>query len=183
MKEAGIPSDRIVILGQSLGTGVTSAIASHYVEASPQVEFSGIVLVAGFSDMPTLMETYAIGGYVSLLSPFKHYPTLQQWLGKQMHDTWDSTSRLANLAKKSEKLRLTIIHAENDWDIPWKHADALFYSAVNGTSEKGLTVEEINASKTKEDLDSSGYRYTWKDNRRTIREQILKHGGESTANP
>ena len=180
MKEADIPSNRIVITGQSLGTGVVSAAANHYIEATPKVEFSGIILTAGFSDMPTLMATYAIGGYISLLSPFKYYPILQQWLGRQMHDTWDSASRLTNLVKKSENLRLTIMHAENDWDIPWRHADALFYSAINGTSDKGLTVEEVDVVRTKEDLDSSGYIYTWEDDRRYIREQILKYGGELT---
>src|SRR4051794_2247033 len=57
---ANIPPSRIVLLGHSLGTAVTIAAAEHFVSAksSGKKEFAGIVLVAGFSDLPTLLTTY-----------------------------------------------------------------------------------------------------------------------------
>jgi abhydrolase domain-containing protein 12 len=44
---AKVPADRIVIVGQSLGTGVTAGVVEHF--AKDHVDFAGVVLVAGFT--------------------------------------------------------------------------------------------------------------------------------------
>src|SRR5450432_3228830 len=43
---AKVPPQRIIIVGQSLGTGVTSAVVEHFAKAG--TEFAGVVLVAAF---------------------------------------------------------------------------------------------------------------------------------------
>ncbi|KAJ8603884.1 hypothetical protein MRB53_042019 [Persea americana] len=82
---AGIPSSRIVIFGQSLGTAIAVSLAHHMAKQSPPVHFSGIVLVAPFADVALLTATYKIGGTLPLLSPIARFPQLHVDI-KQMAD-------------------------------------------------------------------------------------------------
>lgn len=52
---AGIPSSRILLFGQSLGTAVTLGVAEHFASQEPSVVFAGTILVAPFVDVATLM--------------------------------------------------------------------------------------------------------------------------------
>jgi abhydrolase domain-containing protein 12 len=47
LEVAKVPADRIVIVGQSLGTGVAAGVVEHF--AKEHVDFAGVVLVAGFT--------------------------------------------------------------------------------------------------------------------------------------
>lgn len=181
---AGIPPKRIILFGQSLGTAVATAVAEHYVLQS-QIEFAGIVLVAAFSDIPTLMTTYAIGGIIPILSPLRPYPALRKFFANHIQEIWDSAARLNNLAQRSQGLNLRLIHARNDFDIPWSHSTALFYAAANGTSEGGMTKKQIDDAKTTEELGQGAWAWHWKagnahvEGIKTIRLDIVQHGGES----
>lgn len=129
MHVAGISPDRIVLLGQSLGTAVASGVAEHYVEKG--VEFAGIVLVAGFSDLPTMLTEYRIAGLVPILSPFRASPLLWRLFQRFMVDKWQSSARLTNIVRHTKnRLRLCILHAKNDRDIPWTEDNKLFKAAV-----------------------------------------------------
>lgn len=112
---AKIPPERIVILGQSLGTAVSSAVALHYAdpmnhygltpidsaemhaagkfEAKPTI-FAGIVLAAPFNSVPTLLSTYRIGGLLPILLPLRPFPWLSNLLTSQMVDQWLTAERL-----------------------------------------------------------------------------------------
>ncbi len=176
---ANIPPERIVLLGQSLGTAVATAVAEHFVMRSPQIEFAGVVLAAPFSDIPTLMLTYSAGGIVPILSPLRGYPRLQKWFLEYVRDTWNTSMRLANFVKRSQSVHLTLIHSRNDYDIPWKHSDALFYVAANATTEVGMTEKEVNKVKTTLDLGEAGWVNTWNaGGYKKIRQEILFHGGK-----
>jgi len=175
---AKVPPERIILLGQSLGTAVTTAVAEQFVLRSPSVEFAGVVLAAAFSDIPTLMLTYSAGGIVPILSPLRPYPRLQKWFIGWIRDTWNTKARLANFVKQSRKVRLELIHARNDFDIPWKHSDALFYAAANATTELGMTEKEVNSAKTRVDLGEAGWVNTWNaGGDKKIRQEIVLHGG------
>lgn len=175
---AKVPPERIILLGQSLGTAVTTAVAEHFVLRSPPVEFAGVVLAAAFSDIPTLMLTYSAGGIVPILSPLRPYPRLQKWFIGWIRDTWDTKTRLANFVKRSRKVRLELVHARNDFDIPWKHSDALFYAAANATTEVGMTEKEVNSVKTTIDLGEAGWVNAWNaGGNKKIRQEIVLHGG------
>jgi abhydrolase domain-containing protein 12 len=186
---AGIPPNRIVLLGQSLGTAVATAVADHFI-TEENLEFKGIVLVAGFSDMPTLLENYAIGGFIPILSPLRPYPMVQKWFGKHIQETWYTITRLDNLVRKSKNINLRLIHAKDDYEIPWTHSNLLFNAAANATSDRGLNLEQIDAVKIREDLGGSGYTNTWTASEenceywencgtKSIRQDIVFHGGES----
>ena len=122
MNVANIPPSRIVLLGQSLGTAVTTAVALHFASGpatpisnmfpsssplpadladrpSSAVDFAGIVLVAPFTNLPHLVLSYRIKGILPILSPLRPYPYLQNLLSHYIVDKWDSTARLAELVR------------------------------------------------------------------------------------
>ena len=188
---ASIPPERIVLLGQSLGTAVAVAVAEYFV-THEHMEFNGLALVAGFSDMPTLLESYSIGGFLPVLSPLRPYPKLQRWFSKRIQETWSTSTRLANLIRSSKNINLRLIHAKDDYEIPPTHSDKLFHAAVNATSDRGLTLEQINALKIHQDFGDSGYSNNWmaeeEDCRdwvncgtKSIRQEIVLHGGKLNA--
>ena len=184
MKDAHIPANRIVIFGQSLGTAVATAVAEHFV-LKLQIEFAGIVLVAGFSDIPTLMTTYAAGGIVPILSPLRPYPALQKFFARHIQETWFSATRLSNFVRRSRNLDLRLIHARTDYDIPWAHSTALFYAAANGTCEGNISSKQIDDAKTIEKIGDDSWSWHWKagnardEGIKKIKLEILQHGGES----
>lgn len=183
LEVAHIPSERIILLGQSLGTAVTTAVAEHFVLES-QTEFAGVILVAGFSDIPTLMLTYSAGGIVPLLSALRPYPPLQRFFARRIEDTWQTAVRLGNFVRYSENVNLILIHATNDYDIPWKHSDALFYAAANATSKVGMTMRQIDGVKDTVNLGNGGWVNSWNaggqghNRHKRIRQEIVMHGGE-----
>ncbi|PHH81954.1 hypothetical protein CDD82_7441 [Ophiocordyceps australis] len=127
---AGISPTRIVLLGHSLGTAVVSGVAEKY--ALQNVEFAGIILVAGFSDLASMLSGYRMGGLLPILGPFAAWPGAVKVLRPFVVDSWNSADRLANIVRHTKKrLRLTLIHAANDADIPWTQDNKLFQAAVN----------------------------------------------------
>ena len=181
MEVARIPSDRIVIVGQSLGSAIATAVAEHFA-LEGAVEFRCLILCAAFSDVPTLMSTYTIGGLIPILSPLRPYPFLSRFYAKRIQETWFTFARLANLVRKSKNVNIHIIHATNDYDIPWSHSDTLFYAGANATSADGLTFKQMDAVKMKVDLGESGWTNLWKTGqedggRKMIRQDVVKYGG------
>ena len=181
MEVARIPPERIVIVGQSLGSAVATAVAEHFA-VYDAVEFKCLILCAAFSDVPTLMSTYAIAGFIPILSPLRPYPFLSQFFARHIQETWLTFERLANLVRISRNVNVHLIHAKNDYDIPWSHSDTLFHAAANATSAKGLTFKQIEAVKMKNDFGESGRTNIWKTvqedgGRKYIRQDIVKYGG------
>ena len=180
---AHIPPERIVIVGQSLGSAVATAVAEHFAVENA-VEFKSLILCAAFSDIPTLMSTYTIGGLIPVLSPLKPYPFLSQFYSKRIQETWFTFERLASLVRKSKNVNVQLIHATNDYDIPWSHSDTLFHAAANATSVEGLTSKQIDAVKMHVDLGDSGWTNHWitvqqDGGKKIIRQDIVRQGGTS----
>lgn len=183
MEVAHIPPERIVIIGQSLGTAVATAITERFV-LEDAMEFKCLILCAAFSDVPTLMSTYTAGGLIPILSPLRPYPVLSEFYAKRIQETWFTSKRLANLVRKSRNVNVHLIHATNDYDIPWSHSNVLFHVAANATSVEGLTAKQIDSVKMNMDFGESGWTNTWKSvhkdgGRKIVRQDIVKHGGNS----
>lgn len=85
----GARPDSIVLVGQSLGTGVTAKVAHQLskdgtissfgqrtiVDVSHiGVEPRGVVLIAGFTSVAKLLETYNMAGFLPLLQPLQLIP-------------------------------------------------------------------------------------------------------------
>ncbi|CRG88042.1 hypothetical protein PISL3812_05067 [Talaromyces islandicus] len=149
-----IPPSRIVITGLSLGTAVTSAVAERFAFGAPESAviqpalkdpepFAGIILLASFSNLRSLIDSYSFFGLTPpMLSPLIGYPYVQQWVLSKIVDTWKSSSRLARLTglesqntesdvRHAEKgVDITIIHARNDAEIPWREGFKNWNSAI-----------------------------------------------------
>ena len=182
MKVAGIPSSRILIFGQSLGTAVSLAVSEHFALQSPPILFAGTVLVAPFIDVATLVTTYRVAGTIPILSPVARFPTLFRYLSTFIRDKWSSKDRIANYIRGNEingdKYSLTLIHAEDDYDIPWHHTNIIFWHAVNAATAQGINYHELDSRKNdlRFDLGAAGSTVEWRTKNGIIREEILKTG-------
>lgn len=182
MDVAGIPASRILIFGQSMGTAVSFALSEHYALQSPPVVFAGTVLVAPFVDVATLVSTYRVAGTIPILSPLARFPVLFNYLQRFIRDKWLSKDRVMQYVRanevNAEKYRLTIIHAEDDYDIPWDHSSVLFWHAVNAAVPTGITYDDLEQKKldSKVDLGAAGSVMEWRTDHGVIREEILKTG-------
>ena len=182
MNFAGIPASRIAIFSQSMGTAVTAAVSSHLAKQSPPVVFAGTVLVAPFSDIATLVATYRVAGTIPILSPVARFPWLFRALQHFISDKWPSKDRLADYVHTNEQnkqdYRLTLIHAKDDYDIPWTHTPVLFWHAVNASVPMGISQEELEQEKAegRRELGAAGTSMEWKTTHGIIREEILETG-------
>ena len=179
---AGIPPPRIVIFAQSLGTAVSLAVMEHFAVQSPPVVFAGTVLVAPFADVATLVATYRIAGSIPILSPLSRFPSLFKYFSTFIQDKWSSTERIAGYIRTNEannkRYRLTLIHAEDDYDIPWHHTEIVFWHAVNAMAPQELSYDELEEIKhdSKTDLGAAGSVMEWRTENGVVREEILKTG-------
>lgn len=158
LQDVGIDNDRVVVLGQSLGTAVATAVGLHFAtadtgsdllptismaEKNPTI-FAGIILVAPFTSLPSLLLSYRIGGLVPILRPIRPYPRITALVETYILDKWHTARRLAayvdalagNAEIKNgesigqEKGSVQIIHASNDADISVEQGRMLFAEAA-----------------------------------------------------
>jgi abhydrolase domain-containing protein 12 len=188
-ERAGIPPERIVIFAQSIGTAVAVSLMHHYALQSPPILFAGMVLVAPFADVASLTRTYKVAGTVPLLSPVAFFPNLLALLNRFIRTKFPSKEKLADVIRhldatkvndRERKYDITLIHAEDDYDIPWIHSDVLFWHAVNATmdSSASLTFEDLEKVKAKQrtPLGAGGWEMEWDGKGGIVREQVIKHG-------
>ncbi|CZS98809.1 uncharacterized protein RAG0_07365 [Rhynchosporium agropyri] len=179
---AGISPSKIVIFAQSMGTAVALAISEHLALQSPPVVFAGTILVAPFVDVGTLVSTYKIAGTIPLLSPIARFPSAFAYLRTLISDKWLSKDRIAGYVTANEangeSYKLTIMHAEDDWDIPYHHSKLLFWHAVNATASQELSYEDLEDQKykAKVNLGAAGSVMEWQTEVGIIREEILQTG-------
>lgn len=191
--DIGIPHNKIVILGQSLGTAVATAVGLHFAtldapsellptlpetpaaKSRPQV-FAGIILVAPFTSLPSLLLSYRIGGLIPVLAPLRSYPRLTALVETYILDKWPTARRLAKyvnmlennaLIADSEKAgrklgSVQIIHATNDADISVEQGRLLYAEAIKTET----LFEEVGETSSKLG------RGPW------VRLHIVEHGGE-----
>ncbi|KXS93625.1 hypothetical protein AC578_4212 [Pseudocercospora eumusae] len=182
LNTAGIPASRILIYSQSLGTAVNMAVAEHFSQQEPPSIFKGHILTAPFADVASLVSTYSVAGTIPILGPFARFPALFEILKGFIYDKWSTKDRIASYVNTNEAngkdYRITLIHAEDDYDIPWSHTSQLFWHAVKACSKRDMTFEELSEVKSKasQDLGYAGTVMEWKTSCGTIREELLKYG-------
>lgn len=179
---AGIPPSRILVFSQSLGTAVVLAVSEHFAMQSPPKVFAGAILVAPFADVPSLVATYRIAGLIPLLAPLVRFAPLFNYLSTFIQDRWSSKDHIARYLRANEanreKYLLTLIHAEDDYDIPSHHTEVLFWHAVNATVPREINYADLEEIKcrSKKDLGAAGSLMEWRTKNGVIREEILKTG-------
>ncbi|WPG97519.1 Hypothetical protein R9X50_00029600 [Acrodontium crateriforme] len=197
-----IEPERIVIMGQSLGTAVSSAVSlnfanpnhdllppatrelqsrrSQHIIKAP-IAFAGVVLVAPFYSIPSLLLTYRMGGMIPILLPLRPFPSIARQLTSQMIDQWPSGRRLAayydafgNNVKtigESPLGMLQIIHARNDMDISY-HQTEMICAAM-------LQRGDMDMGKCISGNQSAAVLHVDKANSPTVRFEILERGGHN----
>ena len=197
MKTAGVTRERIVLVGHSLGTAVVSGVLEGFSESSTEDggedegdggerDFAGVVLIAGFSSLPKMLSGYAIAGWVPVLRPLTWWPWLLGIVMGRVVDKWDSATRLKGVVnsvnKRGGRLRLSLVHAKNDWDIPCHEDDRLFKAAVEGLfgEEGGMDGERFEVEKKKRMVvrGKDSFMAVWREGDVVIRQELFPHGGE-----
>lgn len=182
---ARVPPSRIVLFGQSLGTAVSISLAHHYAMTSPPTLFAGMVFVAPFADVESLTASYKVAGTIPLLSPLAYFPKVLAFFNTLIKSKWPSKTKLAEFVRAVELLgdaqsryHITIIHAEDDYDIPWSHSEQLFWHAVNASTPTAISYDALEKEKSKSrmDLGAGGWSMDWRSKYGVIREEIIKHG-------
>jgi abhydrolase domain-containing protein 12 len=189
MEKAGIPPERTVIFAQSMGNAVAISLMHHLALQSPPVLFAGTVLVALFADVASLTRTYKVAKIVPLLSPISFFPKLLALLNRFIRTKFSSKEKLADTIRhpdtteidgRQQKYDITLIHAKDDYDIPWIHLDALFWHAVNATMEPSASLSFNDLEKAKANqktpLGAGGWEMEWEGKGGIVREQVVKHG-------
>ncbi|KAI0841330.1 alpha/beta-hydrolase [Hypoxylon sp. FL0890] len=185
MNEAGIPPSRIVLFAQSLGTAVSISLADYMAAKPDPTLFSGMVLVAPFANVELLTATYRVAGTIPILDPIARFPRLLAWLNTFILSKWPSKDTLAEFVRRCEsmpgdtlKYHITIIHAEDDYDIPWTHSEEVFWHAVNASLPEGISYEELEKKKeaSKSFRGAGGWVVNWLASRGFIREEIMRYG-------
>ncbi|KAG8738034.1 hypothetical protein FRC10_007384 [Ceratobasidium sp. 414] len=113
----------ITIVGQSLGTGVSAGLVVELERegTSPR----GMVLLAPYSSIPKLLETYNLLGKIPILQPLQRFRFAFDLMTKFLRHRFNTLSIINGIS-----CPITIIHAADDQDIPISHARALFDSLL-----------------------------------------------------
>ncbi|KAI5293021.1 hypothetical protein KEM52_005891, partial [Ascosphaera acerosa] len=174
--QLGISRSRIAIVGHSLGTAVAAGVAERMLISEgggdekssrgraelEEDSFAGVLLFSGFSDLPTLVKTYSLGGlFPPFLSPLVQYPTAQKYVLNSLADKWMTGERCARLAGMGDSstdpanFDLTIIHAKNDKDVWWGNGWKIFLTATRLAERNGMLVA-ANATQSRGDDGRNG---------------------------
>ncbi|KAL2163343.1 hypothetical protein VTH06DRAFT_5400 [Thermothelomyces fergusii] len=184
VETAGVPPSRIVLVGHSLGTAVAAAAAERFTLREGW-DFAGVVLVAGFGSLPEMLSGYAIAGWLPVLRPLTWWPWLLDRLMARVADRWDSAGRWRDVVRavreRGGRLRLSLVHAKDDWDIPSHESDKLFRAAVEGLVGDGMEGEQFEAEKRKRMVvkGKNSFTATWQEGDVVVRQELFPYGGHN----
>ncbi|KAM0355618.1 hypothetical protein ACHAPU_000002 [Fusarium lateritium] len=178
---AGIPPERIVIFGQSLGSAVAIALVNRVAQMKPAIHFAGLVVTATFADIPQLTATYRIGGFIPVLSPVAKVKRLFAFFARQLSSTWDNMQRLGEFVQSAERYDITLLHAEDDTNIPMEHSIKLYKEAVRAAEDTKASLENEEAilesiGKAEQGRGEGGSITVWSTKKGDLRLEILKYG-------
>lgn len=162
---AGISTERIALVGNSLGTAIAVGALAKLLEDENSTRFAGVMLIACFASVEAVAKDYKFGGIIPLFGPLMRVPVLggmvKRALRSSIQDTWKTDERIANIsaAKAPDSATcnppqrphyLTILHAQDDPVIPCEHGDTVFAAAVG--SYGNVTDEDISRSPNSDQL-------------------------------
>ncbi|KAF8816450.1 alpha/beta-hydrolase [Phlegmacium glaucopus] len=116
----GKRAEDILIVGHSLGTGVSGLLAAEL--SSEGIKCRGIVLLSPFTSIREVLHTYNMFGFIPLMKPLAVIPGAVGLIQRALMDNFDTLQAVPNITASS----VLIAHAENDWEIPDSHSDVLF---------------------------------------------------------
>ncbi|KAI0330811.1 alpha/beta-hydrolase [Cubamyces sp. BRFM 1775] len=115
--ENGAKPEDVILVGHSLGTGVTSRLATWL--AREGVKPRGVALLAPFTSLASVVETYDIGGF-PILQPLQSFAFGRRLIKKLVRHEFNTLSVINDI-----NVPLFIAHSQNDMDIPHAHSRTL----------------------------------------------------------
>jgi pimeloyl-ACP methyl ester carboxylesterase len=186
-RSLSISPSSIILFGQSLGTAVATAVTHRWTLINALPPFKGLILVSGFTSLPRLLDFYSLKGLTPpLLGPLSRYPRLKDYVISHIVDNWPTDQRIADLIShpnSSPSLDLTILHAEDDWEIPWQEGfgnwEAVIAAAKSTTQGRGFILVDECAQERLQTGEYAGDTI-WTDGaRKLVRWQRARHGGHN----
>jgi pimeloyl-ACP methyl ester carboxylesterase len=175
---ANVPSDRIVLLGHSLGTAIATAATDYYLRCETPISFAGLILGAGFTSFANASMAYSIANVLPLLRPVTMIPPLHRWFERRIKESWNTEERLRAVVEQSSRLRLMLAHARDDYTMQCAQTEQLFKSAIRAGMGESVTESEIVEGLVGLDLGEAGYQETWTSGDKVISKVMVKHGGK-----
>ncbi|KAJ6615165.1 Alpha/Beta hydrolase protein [Mycena sp. CBHHK59/15] len=117
------PKD-VLIVGHSLGTCVAGLLAAELSQEG--ISPRGLVLLAPFASVKTLMYEYYLFGFLPLLKPLVRVPTVSRFVTGLLTHRFDTLNLVPKIAGS-----VLIAHAEDDRAVPHAHADTLFNAFID----------------------------------------------------
>lgn len=181
-----LPSN-MILFGQSLGTAVATATLHRWTLHDQLPPFKGLVLVSGFTSIPQLLESYSLKGVLPpLLGPLSRYPRLKQYFLSHVADRWPTSQRIAEMIthrNSSEALDLTLLHAEDDGDIPWREGYGNWESAVaaakSATDSRGFILVDESAQGRLHNSEYPGNTIWTNGGQKWVRWERVRRGGHN----
>ena len=143
LNTAHVDPSRILLVSQSLGTGIAMGVATHYAERNRDKPLAGIVNIASFTSLHNLVGAYRMGGFLPLLGPLALVPQVRDYfIQRFLRAKFDSGERMLRLVRltRGTPFSITLVHATNDWEISYHHSRELFQIACDGDK----TVREVH---------------------------------------
>lgn len=114
----GVRPDAITVMGQSLGTGVSSALVAQL--ATEGTTPNALILVAPFSSIFHLLSTYRLANLFPLLGPLRHVSSVMSLFRPYLSTEFDTARVIGSVA-----CPVLILHAQDDDVIAHAHSRTL----------------------------------------------------------
>ncbi|KAI0038779.1 abhydrolase domain-containing 12 [Auriscalpium vulgare] len=115
----GAQQGDVLIMGNSLGTAVSVQLASAL--ENDGIRPRGVVLLAPFTRVEDLLESYHLFSVIPLLAPLKMLPQAAAYLKTRLTHRFDTLAKITTL-----KTGVLLAHAADDFDISHSHSDVIF---------------------------------------------------------
>ncbi|KZP19290.1 alpha/beta-hydrolase [Athelia psychrophila] len=119
----GADPGNVLIYGHSLGTAVAAQLSAEL--SNRGVRYRGTVLMAPFSSIHKLLDTYNFFGLVPLMRPLQMIPGAHDFVVRGLVHTFNTLPVVSLIHAP-----LLLVHAENDYDVPATHSTMLFDSLL-----------------------------------------------------
>ncbi|KAJ7246410.1 Alpha/Beta hydrolase protein [Mycena rebaudengoi] len=142
--ENGASAHDILIVGHSLGTGVSALLGAELSDEG--IAPRGVALLSPFSSISKVLETYSVLGLVPLIKPLAMIPFATNIVDRMLIHRFNTQALVPRI-----KGPVLIAHAENDWEIPYSHSEALFETFLDLVLPAAPSLPTNAVSHTQED--------------------------------
>ncbi|KAK0522026.1 hypothetical protein OC834_006435 [Tilletia horrida] len=163
---AGEPNSNIILMGQSLGTGVVSQLALTVTQEGQPPQAA--VLIAPYASLRSLVLDYRLGGVIPVMGPLRRVPGIDTLIDNFLITQFNSTDALLRLYHGHDSLEvdghipslrtvphLVVVHATSDDVIPFAHSEFLF-DALKSSEQSRASSTAKDANIQEHDIDGFG---------------------------